>query len=53
MTPMRKLNINREARAVILGVAFLLVFALGIYLGARVERGLTRPEAVAAAELAR
>lgn len=46
-------KLNREARAVVLGVAFLIVFALGIYLGAKVERGLARPEAVAAAEVAR
>lgn len=46
-------KLNREARAVLLGVAFLIVFALGIYLGAKVEQGLRRPEAVAAAEVVR
>ena len=43
----------REAVLVLKGLFIILVFALGIYLGAKVERGLTRPEAVAAAEVVR
>jgi hypothetical protein len=47
-------GLNEDARKVLLGAAFLAIFVLGLVLGAKVERGLARPAAVAArAEVAR
>jgi len=37
---MRKLS--HDAGLVLLGIAFLLTFALGLYLGAKVEQGRAR-----------